>query len=763
MKNDAPDFLAHIIDSELYHRALSIPEDHFYGVQSVRTTYGIRWRARFSPTGDRPVLLYIDQGKKEFYCTCNEFQSRVNYPRRMGLQLCDHVARLLTLVPEDAVTAMGIDDEWKSRKTSVALEQDEVVHAAKQHLAAGDTLAALTELFFGIQAALLKDMDVAMVLREVSADTVPSHRLPEAMRFVRLAIGHNFARHTWDLAAEWLRQFATNVDSFAPFDDVAPVAQWLARWSGTPDVHFEQVRSLVLDALKAARDESDGPGWWLLYRSVSRGTAPIPARKAKVMREAIEQMRLAMIHPKRVDDAATLLGTYGVKVPPVDGRYEMLYRASIRRAKEFRVHFLLRLIDAHHVPPFLRLHVNPYYTESAVRAEADPDRTPLMDLILAAVGLKGRTIAGRDLIANWPVILRICDHLPSLGQEITDRVERMWPREELQPPPWQTGKDRRVPRITEENPPAVARWSLAMPDLIAGSPVICYHAGRIYIPAKGGAGYPDVFGLTLCKDAAPVGRRLFTIKNVAKIDARQALESIRQGARLMLPGDDPLRLLTKDLSTCDPRSLAALHETLTHQDMRLAGEVWFPDRAFLRERIAPRLVEVRAWLRRRVFEAMREGRVDDLTGVNFGAMYGQGIRIDVDARTISKLRMRADLSDSLAEFTAACIPQLTEALLTVDTPESPVDLAALAGTPLSSAMPLIAERRKRELDGVVLTEQGGSYDLAPLKRTVYGMALLRDLGFDDRDRLRKKEAAPLIEALAKIAPKPDGLPLFARH
>jgi hypothetical protein len=753
-----PTELASFVTEEIYVRAQAVPESHIYGISWTEVDSAPVLRARYSPGGEPPLLLNVDGGEKTFLCTCPEFQKRVGYPERMGIRLCEHLTRLLTIIPAHDRKRIRLESGWRTLRTTTELERSEIVTQAETILEQGDTLAAINEVHYGIRGARLSDLDVSAILDGVNADRIDDEDLPEAVRFSRVALQRGFTRTTRALAYSWLMRFTENVDHYAPFIDVAPVANWLHRRAQAPDVGFAELREKILEALKRAEEKGRGASWWLLFRSVSRSAAKPPESCVIAWTQAIEQMKLALVHPDRVNDAARLVTRFGTKVEISDKAYMRAHNASVKRARERRVHYLLRLIEAHRLAPFLTVEESSGYSGGPFSIEAPKIKSALEEFLLSAIGHRGKTIPAEDFAENWPVIRRLSIVEPDIDGPVGDLARSIWPSKVEVPPP--VYKSVRPGRIQVGASSAfISRWALSAPRLIANSPVVAHHGDRIYIPSRGGSSYPDFFGVTLCREPSAVGRRLFTVQVERRIDAESALELLKSGAQWIGPGDDPLVLISEPLENMTPEQILAQPEMLAGQARALSERTWFPDRAFLIERIGPRIAQLRAWGRRRLFDALKNdetvpGRAD------VGFLFAPDLSIVPDARTWRAMKAVARKAQSPGEWVALLGTDLADGLAALDKPSSPIKLEALRETPLKKAIPAIVAKRKRELDGVTMSFKGGFYDLAPLKKTVWGAMILSRLELAGRKRLRKQEAEELIAALNDLGLDASALPLF---
>lgn len=740
---------------------MAIPQTHFYGLTLIREEGNSVLRARYSPTAERPTLINFDGNNKKFFCSCLDFQRKAGYPVRLGIQLCDHLLRVLTLTDESTCMALGIPEGWTCRKTDSDFERDEILAMTNYYFDNGDTLSALIEIFFGIQGALLRDMDVASELQRISIDSMATEDLPEAMRFVSAVLQRGFSRRARTLAAGWIERFAQNIDTFAPFADVAPVALWLIRWAGTPDVLFSEIRELVIKALNRIKEKgTQGASWWLLYRSVSRASATPPENCVAAWKKAVDNMRLALMHPERINDAVKLLGGFGIKIPKPDQDYRRMHAESIKRAHERRMHFLLRLAKARHLEPFLILNINPYLAERYVGVKASRNNDALEDLILTAIGYKGGTLPSEQVVENWPIIQRCAKSPPQIEGAMKEKINALWPDSMAPPVSISAGKKSARTLITVAENSWVARWALSSPGLIANSPVVAHHSNRIYIPARGGSTWPDMFGLTLCDRPTAVGRRLFTLQITGRLDAQQAVAQIKKGAHWIGPDNDSLVLLSLQLEKLALEKLFALFTTLKEEQARLKDAFWYPDRTWLKKQIPPRIVQVQAWAKKRLYEYLKEGN-EPVARLDIGMLFNTELSLVPDGLTLKQIAKSAVDSKNKSDWLNNTTSILIKRLPYMDSFKNPIALAALSESPLKSAVPEIVKTRKKELSKLNLIPGGGFYDLEPLKKTVWGALLINKLGLSKRSRLRKSEAAELLRLLSSLHVGTDGLPLFA--
>lgn len=763
MKKSLPPFLKNLTDYPTYLASMSIFEDHFYGISRNDSAKGTILRGRHSPSGETPLILKVDTEHKTLMCTCALFQKKAGYPARMGLPDCPHLVRFLTLSDSELHDTFDFPEKWRGVKASPEIERDEIVFQAKFFLDHGDILSACTELYYGIIAANLTDMDVSRVLGQVDASLVTDDELPEAMRFVRIALQKGFTRNTWDLASAWIKRFAAQVDRYEPFLEAAPVALWLMRWGQTPDVHFTEVREMVLSALKTnGGQKTGGASWWLLYRSVSRGGKNPPKSCVDAWHRALSQMRLSLVHPNRINEAAKLIGQFGIVEQGAGESYVNMHKASIRRAREIRMNHLLRLTKAHQLKPFLEIHLADYFPRHTIWAVPLIKNGPLDELILNSIGHKGDKISVDDFVENWPIIQRCITNPESPDAPLKEAIKKMWPETVTPPPPTtdRPGLESTVPRIPRGA--CVVRWALSAPGLIANSPIVAHHDNRIYIPARGGSDYPEAFGLALCKEPAAMGRRLFTVPVVQKLNPKQALTCLKQGANWIGPKDDPVVLLSQDPGTLGLFPLFKLPGELEGRQKRLARMPWFPDRAMLNEMINPRFFQIRAWARRRLYEALMEG-VAIRDRMDIGIMFARGISLVPTLKNWEKIRAMsrstADFSDWMAKLSKMTGGWLAQR----ERPEDPVNLKLLVGSPLERSIPIIVNHRKKQIDLLRFEQVGRYFELGALKKTVYGWMLLCSMRLDHREKLTRNEADRLIKALRELHPGTDSLPLFSRE
>ena len=761
MKTLIPKYLEPYADEEHIARVMAIPQTHFYGLTLIEQEGSKIFRGRYSPTAERPVLINLDESDKKFFCSCVDFQRKVGYPVRLGLQLCDHLIRVLTMMDESTCFAMGIPEGWTCRKTDPDFERNEILAMTDYHFENGDTLSALIEIFFGVQGSLLRDMDVASQLDRISVDSVATEDLPEAMRFVSAVLQRGFSRRARTLAAGWIERFAQNIDSFAPFADVAPVALWLIRWSGTPDILFAEIRDLVIKALNRAKDQgTQGASWWLLYRSVSRAGAAPPENCINAWKEAVGNMRLALMHYTRIDDASKLLGSFGIDIPKPDENYIRMHTESVKRAHERRMHFLLRLVKARHMEPFIDLSINPYLADRYVGIEVHRSTDALEDLILSAIGYKGATLPSEQVVENWPIIQRCCKNPPQIEGALQDRIAKLWPEKTTALVSIESGKKNSHEKIAVSENAWVARWALGSPGLIANSPVVAHQSNRIYIPARGGSTWPEMFGLTICDHPAAVGRRLFTLQITGKIEAEQAVEQIKKGAHWIGPDNDPVVLLSLNLDSLSVEKLFSLAAALKIEYARLKEAFWYPERTWLGQQIEPRIMQVQVWIKKKLYESLKEGN-DPPAHFDFGILFNPKLSLILDEATQKQIVNAASRSATRAKWLKKTADLLIKRLPSIDSGENPIDLTALTESPLKAAVPAIVAERKRELSKIDFLPKSGFYDLDPLKKTVWGNVLLTRLNLSDHKRLRKSEAAELLRLLSTLHIGTEGLPLFA--
>jgi hypothetical protein len=76
----------------------------------------------------------------------------------------------------------------------------------------------------------------------------------------------------------------------------------------------------------------------------------------------------------------------------------------------------------------------------------------------------------------------------------------------------------------------------------------------------------------------------------------------------------------------------------------------------------------------------------------------------------------------------------------MDRPTEPINIVALPGTPLDSAIEPLVEQRKAALGAAGPSLVGEEVNLASLKKTVYGRMILDELELLDKDRLSGKDA-----------------------
>jgi hypothetical protein len=550
------------------------------------------------------------------------------------------------------------------------------------------------------------------------------------------------------------------VDTFAPFDDVAPVALWMKRWQASPDIHFTSIRDVLLDALAEAKEKTEpGASWWLLYRAISRaGTAP-PDSCVRSWVQAIEGMRLALAHPDRINDAARLLNDFGFKIPTTDEEFEKKQRQSLRRSRQGRMGYLLRLAEAHHLEPFIEVNVNPYTSGRYVGIETPAFKSPLQEMILSTIGIKGQYLPIEHFVENWPIIkqLLIKDVDPDPALQV--KIKAAWPDPVS---PAQTVRRPHRGTITSEGPSTlVARWELSSPGLVANSPLVAHHESRIYIPARGASHWPDAFGLTMCQKPIAMGRRLFTLSVTRRIDARQAIELLDNGATFVGPRNDPMRLLTLQLESLPLDELLDLPAALSQCSSRLLKQTWILDRETIRERIPAKIAQVSAWGKKRLFEELAKGERIRV-GKDIGFLFGEGLQLFVNEKAIQAMVNRASTTSTFRRWLASLPPVLAQLLPEMDRPEAPISIPDLANSSLRSAVPKIVDQRKHEVAKLDLKIEGGYLDLAPLKQTVYGRKFLADHDLLGRNRLRKAEAEWFLRELAKLDLGVEDLPLFAK-
>ena len=760
MNGPFSDHLSKLIDSKRFERASAIPEAHFYGLTTQYNNSYPVIRARFSPTGDRPYMIKIDGKEQTFYCSCDEFQKKAGYPARMGLLLCDHILRTLTLLDQKTLDDFGFEEQWKCHKGDHEYQRQEVIAQTSYFFNMGDTLSALSEIFFGIQASILRDMDVNNILQQLDVDSVQDQDLPEAMRFVRVALQRGFARKARELAGAWIERFAENIDSFEPFDDVAPVALWLKRWGASPDVHQIKIRELVLKSLEKAKDNKGrGASWWLLYRAISRAGAAPPDSCVAAWKNAIADMKLSLVHPDRIKDAVKLLDGFSIFVPGPDYEFARMHSQSLARAREWRMNFLLRLAKAHHLEPFLQVEINPYLSGRFITVTTKSRGDPLQEMILSAMGYKGSYLPIKRFAQNWPIIKRCAIKPPALEGEIRTTVMDLWPNSSLDPPPMIPLKKHGTHLCVKDKKSMVVRWDLSSPGLIANSPLVAHHGGRIYVPARGGADWPDVLGLTLCKYPTSMGRRLFTLEVVKKINSEDAIKLVQSGAEFIGSKDDPVRLLSMPLENLPLDVLLAVPKSLNDLEKKLSRQTWFPDRLFSLEKIKSKMEKVRAWGIKGLWEELSKGIIPK-TGVDIGFIFGKGISIFPDEKTMAKIADLAEKSDSQKGWIEGLGPILARVLPSLDSVKNPVPVMLLEGTPLAVAAPAIVRKRKEKLSAINFEAVKGFYDLEPLKKTIYGAMILDNLDLSDRKRIRRSEAAELIKALSSLGMGVESLPLF---
>ena len=756
MKSQLPDYLKQYADQQRLARLLTLPDTHYFGIGIQKDEIGATLRARYSPDGEQPRLIRVDGIRKQFFCTCEEFQKKAGYPVRLGIFVCDHILRLLMLLDPPDREALDLNGGWSCLKTSHGLERVEILTQADRYFEQGDVLSGLSELYTGIARALLPDQEVSRMLKQVDSESVAAQDLPEAMRFVRVALQRGFTRKARELAGSWIARFAQQVDSYAPFDDVAPVAMWLRRWSATPDVHLAEIRELVLESLEKAKSISKpDASWWLLYRAVSRSSAAPPESCVAAWTGEFQNMRLALVNPDRINDFARLLAEFGIKELGAGKQYKRMYVESIRRASETRMSFLLRLADAHHLKPFLAITSNPYFGHQSVSIEVEPEPGAVRELILSAIGYQGAYLPADRLVDNWPILLRCSTNPPELVPELRNRVESAWPNPVAAPSVSLAGFASVSGREQVGTDHFVVRWTLAGPGLIYGSPVVSHHDNRIYIPARGGSSWPEPFGLALCKQPTAMGRRLFTLRVVCNLDAPQAIQRIKSGATWVGPRDDAVRLLSVSPGLLSAGRLLDLHRSLKRQDLVLGRATWMPDRTYLRENIKPKTTELRVWARKKVWEALAAGKV--IASGDIGFLFGDGLSIRPDNDTLRTLSVLATRSQTFDEWFDNASVLITDALPYTDRVDAPIDVEALVGTNLQRAVPAIVDHRKKELASVRVELREGYYDLTGLKNTVFGRMLLQQLDLGKRQRLPKDEADELIRSLNALDVGVDAL------
>ncbi len=754
--------LAKLASQERYDEAYSIPEDHFYGVVTAKDEKGRIVRGRFSPSGQHPHIIKIDGVEAEFFCSCEKFQKKASYPARMGLFLCDHILRLITLLDGATIEALAFDRNWRCQRGGHDYQREEILVQTKYYFNHNDTLSALTEIFFGIQISVLRDMDVNEILKKLDANSVQDQDLPEAMRFVRVALQRGFARKARELAGAWMERFALRVDSFEPFDDVAPVALWLKRWGAAPDIHLARIREVVLKSLeRAKRENGQGASWWLLYRSTSRSGIAPPATCVKTWKKAISDMRLALVNPAGIKDAARLLKGFSISVSGPDHEYIRMHRESLRRAREWRINYLLRLIKAYHLDPFIKVEINPHLSKRFVTLSAKRDGDPLKELILSSIGYKGEYLSFDRFVENWPVIQYCSSEPPKLEGEIQSAIFELWPETPMAPLSAIPEKRMNYGINDADKKHWVVRWNLSGPGLIANSPLVAHHHGRIYIPARGGRDWPDVFGLTLCKNPNAMGRRLFTFEVIRKINIDRAIDLIKSGAPFAGAGDDPVRIFSLKEDELSVDELLNLPERLFSLEKRVISQKWFPDRQFILKNIKAQKALTRAWSRKSLYKAFTKGEIT-ASPIDIGLLFGDGIQIYTNTKVMKKIANMSQESNNYHDWIKKLAFLLIDLLPSLDSPWRPINCGALKGSPLALAAKKLTAARKDAISKITFEAEKGFYDLVPLKNTVYGSMILQNLGIIERNRIRRNEAAELISTLSSVGMSPRALPLFSK-
>lgn len=759
---DPPAFLTPFVDAERFARILAIPDSHFYGLRLERKPEGAVMRARYSPGSKSPKLIVADGTRRVFRCTCGDFQKMAGLPTRLGRQLCDHLVRALSLLDPEDQQALDVGADWTTEKATTDFERNEVLAQTTHLLQQGDALSALSELSFGMQSAVLRDMDVADVLEQIDPDAVAGEDLPEAMRFIRVALQRGFTRNTQALAGAWIDRFALNVDTFAPFEDVAPVALWFQRWASTPDIHFDQIRQRILGALEKARIAGhQGASWWLLYRAISRAGARPPENCVNAWKKAILDMRLALVNPARINEFTKLLASFGIKALGVGENYERMVTASIRRARERRMHFLLRLADAHRLTPFLRASSSPYaWAGDYVIMELENGSSPLSELILTSIGYAGPYLPTTRLFDNWPIIRRCCIETPEFSPELAKRLRAAWPDPDISAVAVVTTRRSAPAAVASPEANLVVRWAPASPELVNNSPFVSHQENRIFIPVRGGSHWPDFFGLSLCRQPTAMGRRLFTVQVVSRLDLSGAIALLRQGATWVGPPTDPVRLLAQPPDRLSAGELLNLHRLLQKEGAELNRATWIPDRADLQQRIDSGEGVLRAWARRRLWETFCQGgRIDP--GSDIGLLFGRHLQIVPGPDTLEALAALAPSCESHQVWLEKAARLLIDTLPSLDRHDDPIDVNALVGSPLEGAIPAVVKRRKREIGAVRFEQDRGRYNLRALAKTVYGAMILENLELAGRTWLRKGEADELIRALGALDMGVETLPLFS--
>ncbi|MCS6859957.1 MAG: hypothetical protein NZT92_06520, partial [Abditibacteriales bacterium] len=305
----------------------------------------------------------------------------------------------------------------------------------------------------------------------------------------------------------------------------------------------------------------------------------------------------------------------------------------------------------------------------------------------------------------------------------------------------------------------IVEWA-AGASLIRGAYVKAQHEGVTYVPAPTArlAAELEPFDLTLCsREPVEVRGHVRLLNPRRRITLAEAIHAINRGTPV-ISRYRPLHVLDRALHDAEIALAEIDHGIQACEEFAFIEDLSPLQTALrrARETVVRRQREKKFAYLKTAEDPPSDDELRELLltdGLDVAANFAPAVV------TTMLVREAFNASDTLDDALNFLVHRVAEPLLSViaiESPLRPFPVESIAQTRLRFLVPAIIQKRLDALRHIVPVCKKGKYDAQPLKRTVYGQAILKQLKLDKRRYLTGEEwekvAALREKVLGKSSP-----------
>ncbi len=760
-------------------RARGIPDSHFH---SVTLTGGVGQFVAFGlfATGQfGGYVVHVDQTKKTIVHDCPDWKERQAPTRRF----CKHVAKFFMLLPLEVANAL-LDDIARDRTWQFISSQRTVARVRAQTqedvflrlLEEGKIREAVGTLMSAAAATSAKAAFEERTTRALL--TAAQHLSPgEALQFATEVVA---LRPPPVVFLGFYHALLTGLESIAAQSDVITALTDAAAIETVLKYAGQALSAQVLDAARRQFAQASEPVPRIALACLLLGMTPslkiqnlFPDERELSAGSTLISRRLetAMIHFAEETDVQLLseaLKRLGASSQSLESRLQR-YREELEQIRidafTRKVRWLLRLVRDKRV--MMRLSFSHVTEESG---------SPLVWLrvgrlaalerfVLDACGLEGKHnyIFASDFVQHYPVLSALSNgDIPFLrdaweaeAQRVKREVVERWgslnpriapalPRESA------VTDEQRAPLYPDQ---IIVEWTTSA-SLIRGTYLKAVREGATYVPLPTArlSAELEPFDLTLCsREPVEVRGNVRLLAPRRRITLAEAIHAIERSTPV-ISRYRPLHVLDRALHD-EEISLSEIDYGIQACEDFAFIEDLSPLQAALRrarETVVRRQREKKfAYLKTAEDppsdDELRELMLTD--GLDTAANFAPAV---ITTMLVREAFNACDTLNDALNFLVNRVAEPLLALVAIESPLRPFPVEAIAQTRLRFLVPAVIQKRLDALRQIVPVCKKGKYDAQPLKRTVYGQAILKQLKLDKRRYLTAEEWERVAALRAKV-------------